>query len=106
MKHQGYDYRAVGARVKAARRAKGYTQEYVAEKTDMDCQNISNIERGVCGLSVGTLIELCRTLETSADYILFGQSGGGPLERLYADMDEKQRKFVEELILLYAESRR
>ena len=85
MKHQGYDYRAVGARVKAARRAKGYTQEYVAEKTDMDCQNISNIER---------------------DYILFGQSGGGPLERLYADMDEKQRKFVEELILLYAESRR
>lgn len=105
MKIQSYNYAAVGARVRAARKARKYTQEYLADQVDIDCQNISNIERGVCGLSVATLISLCRTLGVSADYLLFGSaSGGNPLDGAYSGLNERQKKFVEDFVALYAES--
>lgn len=106
MKAQDYDYVSVGTRIKNARKAKSFTQEYVAECVDIGCQHISDIERGVCGLSVTTLIKLCRTLEVSADYLLFGKAGTGLIDGLCGDMDEAQRKFVEDFIALYAESLR
>lgn len=104
MKQQIYNHIAVGERIKSARKAKKYTQEYIAEQIDMSCQNISDIERGICGLSISTLIDLCRVLDTSADYILFGEAfGGTPVDELYQKMNQKQKLYIEETVRLYAE---
>ncbi len=105
LKRQEYDYISVGTRIKTARKAKNLTQESLAESVDVGCQHISDIERGICGLSVSTLIELCRVLEVSADYLLFGRSpGGSPLDGLYAGLNPTQKKFVDDFVALYAGS--
>ena len=43
------------------------------KKIDVSIQYISDLERGVVGASTSTLINICRILDASADYILFGK---------------------------------
>ena len=54
-----YDLQLIGARLQAARKAKGYTQDYVSARADITEKFLSQIERGKAGLSVQTLIALC-----------------------------------------------
>ena len=53
-----YDLQLIGARLQAARKAKGYTQDYVSARADITEKFLSQIERGKAGLSVQTLIAL------------------------------------------------
>ena len=53
-----YDLQLIGARLQAARKAKGYTQDYVSARADITEKFLSQIERGKAGLSVQTMIEL------------------------------------------------
>jgi len=39
-------------------------------------KNVSDIERGVVGISIGTLVRICETLSISSDSILFGENSG------------------------------
>lgn len=57
-----YDLQLIGARLQAARKAKGYTQDYVSARADITEKFLSQIERGKAGLSVQTLIALCDIL--------------------------------------------
>lgn len=61
----------IGERVKAAREQAGRTQEQLAEAVDVSPQYISDLERGVVGLSIPTLKRLCTALSISSDQILF-----------------------------------
>lgn len=63
----------IGERCRRARDASGYTQEQLAERIDVSTQFLSDAERGVTGMSVSTIIKLCRILSVSADFILLGQ---------------------------------
>lgn len=63
----------MGRRIKEARKAKNYTVERFAEIMDLSTQTITNIEAGKKGTSVTTLAKICRNLEISSDYILFGK---------------------------------
>ena len=83
----------IGARIQQAREISGYTQEKLANKVDVSTQYISDLERGIVGTSVPTLIKICNTLCISSDYILMGRSGqndvSGILNRLqYLSQDE------------------
>lgn len=51
-----------GARLKEIRRSKNLTQEKLAEITDMDVPNLSNIERGKKFVSSTTLTKLANAL--------------------------------------------
>ena len=62
----------MGERIKAAREHAGLTQEQLAERIEVSPQYISDLERGVVGVSIPTLKRLCRTLTVSSDSILFG----------------------------------
>lgn len=68
----------IGNRIKAAREAAGLTQERFAEMTSLATKNVSDIERGVVGISVGSLIRICDVLSVSSDTILFGSSNADP----------------------------
>lgn len=64
----------IGARCKKARIAAGLTQEQTAEKLNVSTQYISDMERGVAGLSLLTMIELSNILSVTTDYLMKGQT--------------------------------
>ena len=72
----------IGERVKAAREQADITQEQLAERIDVSTQYVSDLERGVVGISVPTLKNLCVALGISSDRILFGQAQGGSMPAL------------------------
>jgi len=61
----------IGRRIKTARETAGLTQDRFAELIDMGPKNLSSVERGQVGISIGTLQRICRVLSISADQILF-----------------------------------
>lgn len=62
----------IGKRISDRRRQIGMTQEKLAEIVGLSLQSISCIELGKKGARPENLMNICRALETSADYILFG----------------------------------
>ena len=65
----------IGKRIRSARDVSGMTQEKLAEAINVSVQYVSDLERGVVGIAVPTLMQLCRTLNASCDYILFDEKG-------------------------------
>ena len=107
IKVKGYDYEPIGTRIKNARLNKKYTQEYIAERLNVSCQHISDIERGLNGMSIPSLMELCRLLEVDADYILFGTISGhnsNPINDILRKMTPQQSMYAEEILRAYAKS--
>lgn len=63
----------IGEQVRLAREEGHLTQEQLAERIEVSPQYISDLERGVVGISLTTLKRLCIALGISSDRILFGQ---------------------------------
>ena len=72
----------VGNRIRLAREAAGLTQEKFAELVSLAAKNVSDIERGVVGISLGSLLRICEILHVSSDRILFGEFGGNDVDEL------------------------
>lgn len=75
----------IGARIKAARESERYTQAQLAEIIDISPQFVSDMERGVVGISFETLIKICRALHVSADWLLLGSTDYSPSLEIIAD---------------------
>lgn len=63
----------IGEQIKLARENAKLTQEELAERVEVSPQYISDLERGVVGISVATLKRVCTTLCVSSDQILFAK---------------------------------
>lgn len=63
----------IGEQIKSAREHLKMTQEQLAECIEVSPQYISDLERGVVGISIPTLKRVCVTLGVSSDQILFGR---------------------------------
>lgn len=66
----------IGEQIRLAREQAKLTQEQFAERIDVSPQYISDLERGVVGISIPTLKRACVTLGVSSDQILFGVISG------------------------------
>ena len=64
---------AMGKRIQKARKSARLTQMKFAEEIDVSTQYISDLERGIVGCSVPTLLKMCDVLEVSADFLLRGR---------------------------------
>ncbi len=62
----------IGKRIRIARDKARVTQEALAEYVEVSPQFVSDLERGVVGVSVETLRKICAALCVSSDKILFG----------------------------------
>ena len=62
----------IGQRIRQLRTVNDFTQAEFAELTDISVNFLSEIENGKKGLSQDTLAKICKQLNVSADYILFG----------------------------------
>lgn len=64
----------IGSHIRSARKRADLTQEEMSEMIGVTPQYLSDLERGLVGTSVSTLIKICTGLNVSADFILFGDS--------------------------------
>ncbi len=62
----------LGDNVRAARKARGWTQERLAEETDLAVVQVSRIERGRREIRLSTLLRLVKALEISPNQLLEG----------------------------------
>ena len=72
----------IGNQIRIAREAAGLTQDRFAELVSLATKNVSDIERGVVGISIGTLTRICEILSVSSDTILFGETGKNEVDNL------------------------
>ncbi len=61
----------IGDRIKRARERAKITQESMAEQIEVSPQYVSDLERGVVGISVPTLRRVCTVLCVPSDELLF-----------------------------------
>lgn len=64
----------IGEQIRLAREQAGFTQEQFSEQIEVSPQYVSDLERGVVGISVATLKRACTVLHVSSDQILFGKA--------------------------------
>ena len=79
--------RQIGCRVKTAREAVGCTQAQLAEESETSPQYISDLERGIVGVSGDSLSRICEALSASADYILFGREPTPQVQTIMMKLD-------------------
>lgn len=80
--------KVIGDRIQQARKDKGYTQEYVAEKIEKSVDIFRSIENGRSVGSIETLLNICNILEITLDYIfsdLLDKKGEILDNKLYED---------------------
>lgn len=87
------DLIAIGGRIKAVRKNRGFSQEKLAEIVSVSPHYIYEIERGMKAMSLETLINIINALEISADYLIFGkqQCETTPLYDQLQMMNEERR---------------
>ncbi|MBO7148720.1 MAG: helix-turn-helix transcriptional regulator [Clostridia bacterium] len=98
----------IGARIKELRLKKNITQDTLSELVNVcSAQQVSNIERGINGISVLKLKEICIALDANAHYILLGNTPetiDQTLKKCTEQMNELQRQHVIDYIISYAKS--
>lgn len=92
--------KAMGGRIQQARKVAHLTQMKFSEKIDVSTQYVSDLERGIVGCSVPTLLKICDVLDVSTDFILRGkepdsQKFPAELEK-FSDLSPQEQKLVEE----------
>jgi transcriptional regulator with XRE-family HTH domain len=73
-KNVSFSKKNMGERIRALRLEKGLTQVELGKRMGMTQSNVSEIERGIRGLTVRQLLQLSAILSTSTDTILLGSS--------------------------------
>lgn len=63
----------IGLRIKIARENAGYTQDKLAELTDVGVPYLAKLETGRVGISLPNFVNFCRVLSVSADYLIWGK---------------------------------
>lgn len=64
------DYQAIGIRIRRFRKARGLTQQMLAELSHQEPSNISHIERGATKLGLPTIVNIANALGVTVDDLL------------------------------------
>lgn len=70
------DYCKIGEKIRKYRKAKGLSQEQLAEKTGISVTHMSHIETGNTKLSLPVLVAMARWLEVQTDDLLSDNQNG------------------------------
>lgn len=82
----------IGEQIRIAREQAKLTQEQFAERIEVSPQYISDLERGVVGISIPTLKRACIVLGTTSDQILFGavsENRNAAIEKRCSNLSDK-----------------
>ena len=103
-----YNKTAAGKRISSQRKRLGLTRGQMADSIGKTEKYYSDIERGYCGMSLDTMIEIAGCLGITLDYMIFGENDGQELPEdsksilFYLEQcDEKKRRKAMELLRVY-----
>ena len=91
----------IGNEIKAARERAGLTQEEFGELVSLGTKNVSDIERGVTGITISTLKRICEKLSISSDIIIFGDRDKNRAEYIAEKLENlppEQFKAIEDFL--------
>ncbi len=97
------DYYQIGQRIRKIRKARGYSQEELAEKIGISTTHMSHIETANTKLSLPVFVTLAEVLEVEADTLLYDHprenvsSSARELMQLLEHCDSKQAKITLEI---------
>lgn len=97
----------IGKRIKKQRKQQGLTQEKLAELMDVSIQMVSNLERGNKSIRIENLINLCKILNVSTDYILTGKNNGEDISLIpekLSSLDMRERELISVIINYFTEN--
>ena len=72
----------LGNNIRIAREKAGLTQTQFGQIMSLDAKNVSDIERGVTGITISTLKRICEKLPISSDILLFGEQNYNKVDYL------------------------
>lgn len=58
-----------GKNVKEIRQLRGYTQEQFSDMLNVSLNYVSLLERGKCGISLSTIVKVCKVLSTEPNML-------------------------------------
>ncbi len=100
----------IGNKIRIAREQAGLTQEQFGAIVSLGTKNVSDIERGVAGITVSTLKRICEKLSISSDRILFGDQSKNDveyladrLERLPAEQFAAVERLLNQIFALFSQ---
>ncbi len=86
---------------------KGYTRDFLAQKTNLSTKFLYEIETGKKGFTAEVLYRISNALDVKCDYILVGKSGEEPcnlyINKILNKYDEYQKKNVLRILELINE---
>ena len=96
------------------RNRKGMSQDELAEQIDRAPKYISDIERGICGMSIETMLAFSRSLDMPLDYMMFGTASAEELStqaneeasvlHIISNCSPTQREYALRLLKLFIAS--
>lgn len=105
---QLYNRIAAGKRIRSCRERLGLSRQRMAEQIGKAEKYYADIERGYCGMSLETMIEIAGCLGITLDYMIFGESDRPELSEdskillfYLGNCDERKRKKAVELLKVY-----
>ena len=99
------NYVEIGSKIRAFRKAKGLSQEQLAEKVWISTTHMSHIETGATKLSLPVLADIAEALEVGVDDILSTKSGGkkqqaeNTIQTLLNECTPQQRAVIEQIVI-------
>ena len=93
----GFDPYRFGKRLQNARKARGITQEELAERLRVDRNHITRMERGIRVCSIDLLVEIAVLLDVSTDYLLAGTAPNSTRKQSLLIAIEELKKIVQDL---------
>lgn len=107
-KEHQYNLTAVGERIRVRREKLGISRQGVAGLIGKAEKYYADIERGYCGMSMDTMLEIAECLGISLDYMILGKADDGELPEdlrsllsYLQNCDEKKRKKAVKILQIY-----
>ena len=98
------DYNAIGQRIKRIRKARGLSQENLAEFAEISTVHMSHIETGKTKLSLPVIVAIADALDVRVDSLLHDEPRSGvsiavdEIAALLEGCDAKQTAFIADLV--------
>ena len=98
------DYYEIGQRIRKFRKARGLSQEQLAERVGISMTHMSHIETANTKLSLPVFVQLAEALEVQTDLLLYDQPPVCPdavvrdIAGMLEECDGKQARIVREIV--------
>lgn len=96
----GFDVKKIGNRIQDARLKKHMSGAELGSYLERNANTVSRIERGETKCDIEKLYIICKCLDVSADYLLFGEDAHGK----DVNITKEQMKCIQDLVALFGDN--